>query len=654
MHLKVRILRSCHATLIHLGDLSRYRELELNQKQRNWGPAKGYYDLATALDPASGETFNQLAVISIEDKDRFRAVYYIYRALCSQKPPPQALGNLGVVLPKLLKHHQRGEPIITTEQLPGISNALVTSLLVYHAACYTDPNFSDHEEQREALLAQFATEVKTKPFDSALRKMCLINIAASSQAIEQTDDLGEAGKAKTSTLRSNLVKTQYLNVGTFLVLLDLLSEELRAVKQGNAELSPCTRRLLPLLRLYSGWLLSNVHYLLEDHFGHDAIPQAFKFWSTYAEALNLVIAAFAIKNLPQVSHLLDEDQDTLNFRPFSALVREIHFEGPTGTLKPSRDAGTPEDPRPEDEMYFRIRELVRVGVHLRQHKAGRPQSTMWLTDNSLQDDFSHISVPLDYVGGQFQCTIVDPSQLLSQQLESCYILGVIPNSSHHNSTSTQAAGPTFHTREVDDPVRSDIELTRSSNSQPSSPSLRAPTQRADSRPTSSTFTAHDLVRQIQQPSPTPGLGTNGHASHRTSLPSIFQTPFTPLPGEIPDSGSRPGTAHQVLSPSTAPVPPSRGTVEFQQQLVQMQHNIKARTSPVASLEPTQTSYYETPTGLNTFIRHQPDSSPWERSMTTPSVQDTEIPKKAPRASPFGAIGEARPKSAKTPTSGQPG
>ena len=265
-------------------------------------------------------------------------------------------------------------------------------------------------------------------------------------------------------------------------------------------------------------------------------------------------------------------------------------------------------------------------------------------------DFSQIPVPLEFGEGHFLCTIDEPSGLLSKQHASHHVLGAMTNGTNHaDSLPTLANTAETLARSENDPRR-----TFSPHQQ--KPNAIATPEQSGKRPSSSTFTAQDLVRQLQQPSPTPLHNGDSHASHRTSLPSIFQTPFTPLPGEIPNSESRPGTAHQTLPPSTAPVPPLRGNIEFQQQLAQMQHNIQARTSPIASLDPTPSSYYETPTGLNTFMRHQPDSSPtWERSMTTPSSAHTEVPRRPlPRASPFGAVGETRPKSAKTPTSGQPG
>ena len=174
----------------------------------------------------------------------------------------------------------------------------------------------------------------------------------------------------------------------------------------------------------------------------------------------------------------------------------------------------------------------------------------------------------------------------------------------------------------------------------------------DSRPSSSNLTGQDLVRQMQQPSPSAPQATNGLASHRMSLPSIIPSPFTPRPGENIGSGSRPGTSHQAIPPSTAPVPPSREALEFQQQIAHMKHNIENRTSPVIPFDPAQSSHFETPSGLHTFLRNQMDTSPYSpiKYSSAPLAETT----RKPQGSPFGAIGEARPKNAKTPTSGQPG
>ncbi len=285
------------------------------------------------------------------------------------KAAPEFLGNLNKELKNILKSHQLGTPLLPAEQPPGISNALLSSFLVYHAACYANPSFPDHEDQQKALLAQFATEVKTKPFDSAFRKMSLINIAAGAQATDRSDSIEVAEKSKVLKLRTYSARTQSLNMGTFRILLDLLSEELRVVEQGNAELSPCTRRLLPLLRLYNGWLLSNVGFLMENQLVGVPMTDFSGFWTVYAKALNLLVAAYRIQDLPQAPYLLDEDQDTVNFTAFSVLVRKLHFEDTAGSLKPDRgDPGLAEPLDTEQEMLYRIRQLVIVGMQLHKHK----------------------------------------------------------------------------------------------------------------------------------------------------------------------------------------------------------------------------------------------------------------------------------------------
>jgi hypothetical protein len=109
--LRKRILQSCHATLIRLGDLSRYRESELVSKDRNWGPAIGYYDLASVINPASGASQNQLAIIALADGNHLRATYHLYRALSAQEPHPTAKGNLEIELRKIMSAWAKRELI---------------------------------------------------------------------------------------------------------------------------------------------------------------------------------------------------------------------------------------------------------------------------------------------------------------------------------------------------------------------------------------------------------------------------------------------------------------------------------------------------------------------------------------------------------------
>lgn len=176
-HLRKYILQSCHATLIRLGDLSRYRETELATKERNWGPAIGYYDLATVIYPASGASHNQLAVIALADANHLRATYHLYRALSAQEPHPTAKGNLEIEFRKVMSLWAKRE-LIRPEDA-GIPGRSLAPWFVYlHAQCYRGVDFAEHEELESEVLNQLAVDLKERSLEGTLQKFCLINISA--------------------------------------------------------------------------------------------------------------------------------------------------------------------------------------------------------------------------------------------------------------------------------------------------------------------------------------------------------------------------------------------------------------------------------------------------------------------------------------------
>lgn len=180
--LKKQIIRSCYSSLVQLGDLSRYRETEVPKKERNWGPAKGYYDLATALDPTWGTSYNQLAVIALTDQDHLRAVYYLYRAISVENPFPQAPGNLEIEFKKIRNRAVQGKPISSTN-LDG-PNSLSDRFLVFHASC-AESSFVSNDVHLDEIFRQLADDLREKPSDSRIRKLCLINIAAEEVAAQK-------------------------------------------------------------------------------------------------------------------------------------------------------------------------------------------------------------------------------------------------------------------------------------------------------------------------------------------------------------------------------------------------------------------------------------------------------------------------------------
>lgn len=134
--IREQVIRSCHRTLVALGDLSRYREVP--HKPKNWGPATGYYTLAQNIIPSSGTPHNQLAVIASSEGSNLSSTYHLYRAISVRDPFPQAGDNLELGFRKALKAY-KAEPSTSIFQRKEehAVNELISLFIRLHAKCYT-------------------------------------------------------------------------------------------------------------------------------------------------------------------------------------------------------------------------------------------------------------------------------------------------------------------------------------------------------------------------------------------------------------------------------------------------------------------------------------------------------------------------------------
>ena len=149
-------------------------------KDRNWGPAVGYYDLARMIYPASGASHNQLAVIALVDLNHLRATYHLYRALAVEEPHPGAKGNLEIEFKKIQDAWSKGGLLHND---PGCDSqaagkSLIGWFMRLHAGCYKGVNFPGHEELESEVLSQLAVELKERSLEGTLNKIVLINVAA--------------------------------------------------------------------------------------------------------------------------------------------------------------------------------------------------------------------------------------------------------------------------------------------------------------------------------------------------------------------------------------------------------------------------------------------------------------------------------------------
>ena len=170
-------LLSCHRSLVQLGDLSRWRETELVTKDRNWGPAIGYYDLARTIYPNSGASHNQLAVISLADSNHLRAIYHLYRALAVEEPHPSAKGNLEIEFKKVQETQIQNNDI-NGHQVQEAAEALVICFMHLHAGCYKGDDIPGYEGNESELMRHLAVDLKERSLEGIFPKLTLINIAA--------------------------------------------------------------------------------------------------------------------------------------------------------------------------------------------------------------------------------------------------------------------------------------------------------------------------------------------------------------------------------------------------------------------------------------------------------------------------------------------
>ena len=153
-------------------------------KERNWGPAIGYYDLAQAIHTQSGASHNQLAVISLTESNHLSAIYHLYRALAVEEPHPNAIGNLEIEFRKIQEAVNCDKVANTklTRDNECIGEALVRSFLRLHARSYQGIDTTNLEDDEHEVMRYLTLELKEKSLEGSLNKLILINIAAGHHA----------------------------------------------------------------------------------------------------------------------------------------------------------------------------------------------------------------------------------------------------------------------------------------------------------------------------------------------------------------------------------------------------------------------------------------------------------------------------------------
>ena len=176
------ILKACHDSLMHLGDLSRWRHAEkLDQKSdRSPKEAVGYYELAEIIIPRSGLPQHQLGVLAGNDGKAFRSIYHFYRSMSAPNPHPNAKSNLELEFKKATGWKTQD---LIASCLPSSGNVALATLkawfIILHAKLHAGAEFSGRAELEHEVIGRFsAIMVEKADISSTLRHLTQMNIAA--------------------------------------------------------------------------------------------------------------------------------------------------------------------------------------------------------------------------------------------------------------------------------------------------------------------------------------------------------------------------------------------------------------------------------------------------------------------------------------------
>ncbi|KAF2827767.1 hypothetical protein CC86DRAFT_320117 [Ophiobolus disseminans] len=553
--LSQQVLLSCHQTLIHLGDLSRYRETELveKDKERNWGPAKGYYGLAAELYPDSGHAHNQLAVISREDGDHFRCVYHLYRSLASKQPYPDAQRNLETEFKRIIAAWEKGQLINNHKSSDGSNagRALIAWFVRLHSRIYKGEEFAAHDELEGEVLSHLAIELKERPLDSILPKIILINLAAEYFATEQL---------QSSTPPPNIMRTYFyylrLNVKTFFVLLQVLQPELERISEADDvtkngtrtlqlsdRITAVARRTLPGLRLYSTWFSRYWKVLNANIADTLTTVDVQELWKAYAATLTLLASSFPADQLPEESYMLEEDTDTIGFQPLvSPDTLKVWYIGDSLKQKWT----DLERNHPNVEMLMRVKDLLIDGLLLTQN----PDAPLDL--DASRFIYREEGLPSELLASPSNCPD-SPSVLAIQATDLPLFPSQAPLADDQTSYSVAAASDSASTtvakesamhRMVDDLLGPDDGLDplpeEDENMPPTPPeqTFEDTTMVTDGKYAPAPLSINDLVNSVKNYKPlspmldTPLLSTPMGRTGSTSSIQAVSLPSVPIDGQF--------------------------------------------------------------------------------------------------------------------------
>ena len=131
----------------------------------------------------------------------------------------------------------------------------------------------------------------------------------------------------------------------------------------SAKLSMVTKTLLPVVRIYSIWLVVNWAVFTAGLVQSTLGLYIDDFWFTYAQTLSSLAAKFPTKNISKFDYMLEEDVETISFVPLVKDKTTKIWMANNGPRQKFSDKGV-ERLHSDIEMLGRIRGLLVDGLQI--------------------------------------------------------------------------------------------------------------------------------------------------------------------------------------------------------------------------------------------------------------------------------------------------
>lgn len=295
---------------------------------------------------------------------------YFYRAIASAHPYPHARDNLQKLC-GMVKSRSQALISDSTDGSQSAYQSLLARYVSLHAS-YCLGNIIDVDTLESSVLTQLASTVTKRSFEDHMEKIVLINLAAEFNAswVFRNRQSWEAHDTLSSIMRLNL-KTMVMLLRTLMARMVYPRNFSAITSTGNDDvpLTAKAQRLIPSIRQYSVWLVSQASILRGDTMYSDLASELGRL---YTKTLNL-LALHVPPDGQEAGYLLEEDERTLGFLPLDMPKYECaqrrYYSDAARLIAKARwyDKGVTRLNATE-EMQARIHDILADGLFLQRQK----------------------------------------------------------------------------------------------------------------------------------------------------------------------------------------------------------------------------------------------------------------------------------------------